>query len=69
VNECPNCKHENEAGEEVCSECGHQIVSGVDDTMDQLIEAASIPNLASLFRQGKKRGLITAVDIGSGKPA
>lgn len=57
MNECPNCKHES--NEDVCPECGHQIVSVVDDTMDQLIEAASIPNLASLFRQGKKRGLIT----------
>lgn len=57
MQECPNCKHMTD--EDVCPECGHQIVSVADDTMDSLVEAASIPNLAALFRQGKKRGLIT----------
>lgn len=56
---CPNCDHETD--ESVCEHCGTTIVSVVDDTMDALVEAASIPNLASLFRQGKQRGLIGAM--------
>lgn len=55
---CPNCDHETD--ESVCENCGTTIVSVVDETIDSLVEAASIPNLASLFRAGKKRGLIKA---------
>lgn len=58
MKDCPNCKLET--NEDVCPECGH-VLSEVDDTMDQMIAAASIPNLASLFKQGKKRGLIQPV--------
>jgi len=55
---CPNCEHETD--DAVCPECGTTIVSVVDDTMDSLVESASVPNLAALFKQGKKRGLIKA---------
>lgn len=34
------------------------VVSEVDEMMDAMIEKASIPNLASLFRAGKEKGLI-----------
>jgi len=53
---CPNCDHVTD--EQVCENCGTQIVSVADDTMDAMVQAASIPNLASLFKAGKKRGLI-----------
>lgn len=53
---CPNCEFETD--DHVCPECGTTIVSDVDDKIDALVEGASIPNLASLFKQGKKRGLI-----------
>lgn len=33
-------------------------VSVADDSLDQLIEAASVPSLASLFRQAKQQGAI-----------
>lgn len=59
---CPNCEEETE--HDVCEHCGTQVVSVVDDTMeseDEMIAAASIPSLATLFRQGKKRGLIKAM--------
>ena len=29
-----------------------------EDTMDQLVQRASVPNLASLFKRGKEAGLI-----------
>jgi len=38
----------------------HGIVSVVDDRLDLAIEAASAPNLASLFRAAKASGAITA---------
>jgi len=54
---CPNCDEVSDL--DVCEHCGTQIVSVVNDTVeDEMIAAASVPSLASLFRQGKKRGLI-----------
>lgn len=56
---CPNCDHETD--EKVCENCGTTIVSDVDETMDAMVQQASIPNLASLFKAGKKAGLIKPV--------
>jgi hypothetical protein len=64
---CPNCDHETD--EPVCENCGTTIVSEVDETMDALVQQASIPNLASLFRQGKQRGLIKPVTEYGGQTA
>jgi hypothetical protein len=36
-------------------------VSVVTDTLDSLVQAASVPNLASLFKRGKDAGLITPI--------
>lgn len=33
-------------------------VSVAEATMDQLVQAASVPNLASLFQRGKEAGLL-----------
>ena len=33
-------------------------VSADTDSMDQMVQAASIPNLATLFRRGKEAGLL-----------
>ena len=33
-------------------------VSVDDDSLDQLVEAASVPNLAALFKRGKEAGLL-----------
>lgn len=55
---CPNCK--NETDDSVCEACGTVLVSDPDAMMEALVEAASIPSLATLYREGKKRGLIEA---------
>lgn len=36
-------------------------VSEDDGSLDQLVEAASVPNLAALFEAGKKAGLLKPV--------
>lgn len=36
-------------------------VSADESSLDQLVEAASVPNLASLFRRGKEAGLLKPV--------
>lgn len=36
-------------------------VSVSDDTMDQLVQRASVPSLASLFQKGKAAGLLKPV--------
>lgn len=52
---CPNCGEHTDL--DVCEHCG-TVVSEVDATMDAMVQAASVPNLASLFKAGKQRGLI-----------
>jgi hypothetical protein len=37
-----------------------QAVSVVDDSMDLMVQQASVPNLAALFQKAKDRGVITA---------
>lgn len=45
--------------EEDCKTCTEGgIVSDPDDTMDQMIQRASVPNLATLFQRGKDAGLL-----------
>lgn len=34
------------------------IVSEAEGSLDTMVEAASVPNLAALFQQGKKQGLL-----------
>lgn len=40
------------------SEQGEGVVSVADDSLDQLIQQASVPSLASLFRKAKDAGVI-----------
>lgn len=40
----------------LCSVCAE--VSAPDDRLDSLVQAASIPNLATLIKRGKDKGLI-----------
>lgn len=37
---------------------GGEEVSVADGSLDQLVEAASVPNLATLFQRGKDAGLL-----------
>lgn len=55
---CPNCDIETE--EDVCPECGTQVLSVSEDTLDALVEKASLPNLAAMFKKGQDLGLIKA---------
>lgn len=68
-NICANCRFRAaEPGSEYCPECAagvrtpHRIpkVSHQDETLDALVEAASIPNLGALIKRGKEKGLIKA---------
>lgn len=54
-NECPNCL--------VVLSVGPATVE-VDD---ELVEAASIPDLGAMLRRGKKKGFIQPAEEGSGK--
>lgn len=56
-NTCLDCL--NEAPESVASTLSNRpIVSDVEDMMDVMVQRASTPNLASLFKAGKAAGLI-----------
>lgn len=51
--------------DQVCLTCNiaHPVETGcpehpVEQDLDHLVERASIPNLATLFQQGKEKGLI-----------
>ena len=37
---------------------GGEKVSVADDRLDELVEQASVPNLATLFKRGKDAGLL-----------
>lgn len=49
---CPTCGKENQSGG-MCYAC-----QTAQDALDDLVARASVPNLASLYRAGKERGLI-----------
>jgi hydroxyethylthiazole kinase-like sugar kinase family protein len=58
--QCPDCK-----GRVVgtnCSACG-AVVSVADDTLDSMVQAGSVPNLAALFAKAKKSGALGAVSV------
>lgn len=58
---------EVEADEYVCPGCGHRVLS----VPDAMVEAASIPNLAGLFKKAKASGVLSTEvwNYGEGAPA
>lgn len=44
--------------EDICLSCGVLTLSDPNDKIEELVYAASIPNLATLFQRGKDAGLI-----------
>lgn len=65
---CVDCDHLTE--DTSCPKCGGRTEPDEADKMDQLVQSASIPNLASLFRKAKASGVIDAVsNYGEGAPA
>ena len=63
---CRDCHRLNtDANAEVCPSCGGNLgdytpVSDVSDSIETLVEQASVPNLAALFGAAKKAGHIKA---------
>lgn len=54
---------------DVCPHCGEGVVSVADDSLDQLVQNASVPDLAVLFKRAKDAGVIGAVsNYGEGAP-
>lgn len=45
-----------EEGEGIVSDVGTKM--STEDDLDRMVEKASVPNLGSLFRQAKEKGLI-----------
>lgn len=55
---CPNCSKQS-TDTVVCSEC-RTPMSVAEDSLDSLVQKASVPNLAALFGAAKSAGLIVA---------
>lgn len=59
MNTCSKCQiTTNEAK---CPRCKEVILSVPEDTMDRMIQDASVPNLASMFKRGQKAGYIQPI--------
>lgn len=67
MNSCPSCKGSVYRGR--CTKCGEPIVSDPNETLENLVTRNSTPNLAALFRAGKKAGLIKPVADYEGVPS
>lgn len=60
---CDQCSYGYAEGKSKCPRCGSTNATAEPDNMDQLIQQASVPNLASLFRKAKEAGVIGAVSV------
>jgi predicted nucleic acid-binding Zn-ribbon protein len=66
MNTCIDCgRLNNDVSAEVCPSCGGRLsstdpLSVADDKLDELVQQASKPNLASLFGKAKAAGHIKA---------
>ena len=65
---CTECRRTLPDGAAICPSCGHHVVSVPDDRLDLLVQSASVPNLASLFRKAKDSGAIKAFEGYPGGP-
>ena len=57
---CTECKKQSPDGAVRCGTCGHPL-SDPDARLDDMVEKAAVPNLASLFRKAKDSGAIKPV--------
>ena len=62
---CANCKTQFTGV--ICPRCGDAFVSVSTDSLDSMVEAASVPNLAAMFRAAKAMGAIGAVSVYAGQ--
>lgn len=60
---CDQCSFGYSESKDKCPRCGATNPAAEPDTMDQLIQQASVPNLASLFRKARETGVIGAVSV------
>lgn len=57
---CTECKHLSPDGAVRCPGCGHNL-SDPDARLDDMVEKAAVPSLATLFRKAKDSGAIKPV--------
>ena len=62
---CEECGHENVELGSACEVCKAPLpdvkpLSEVSDSIDELVQQASVPNLAAMFGAAKKQGIIKA---------
>ena len=65
---CSGCGTELVDEKAQCQHCNHD-VSDPDAKLDEMIEKAAVPNLASLFRKAKATGAIKPITGYGGTPA
>lgn len=59
---CTECRRTMPAEASICPSCGHHNVSVADDRLDSMVQSASVPDLATLFRKAKDSGVIKGFD-------
>lgn len=55
---CKFCFQDHDEEDSTCPRCGRHPLSEAEDRLDHMVEAASVPSLATLFRAGLQSGLI-----------
>ena len=58
MNHCTHCAEDTSSLQ--CPKCGREL-SDPDDRLDTMVQQASVPSLASLFRKAKQSGAIKPI--------
>jgi uncharacterized OB-fold protein len=69
MNHCPKCGHAYTRVGEICPVCHPAEVSDPDAKLDDMVERAAVPTLATLFRKAKATGAIKPITGYGGTPA
>jgi hypothetical protein len=70
MNECPDCHQKYSAIHGYCPYCAEdRQLSDPDAKLDDMIEKAAVPTLATLFRKAKASGAIKPITGYGGTPA
>lgn len=59
--QCKTCGHIHD--EDLCPQCAGTAVSVADDSLDSMIQGASVPSLSTLFKRAKEAGVIGPVSV------
>lgn len=57
------CSKGHQFTEDICPKCNPGGMSVADDSLDQMVQAASVPNLSTLFQKAKDAGMIGGVSV------